>query len=102
FTAFLLPVVRDDPGPITGRRIALGLRRIERHDDGGGHTERARRTGNGLTVIARRKRHDTGAALGVVEPRNGVAGAPILERPHTLKVLTLEIDLGIEAAVQGL
>jgi hypothetical protein len=86
---FPLAVVEYDLGAERGGALALGPRRIARHDDHGRHVEQLGGGGDALGVVARREGNDAaGAALG----RNRgdlVVRAAELERPSALQGLGL-------------
>ena len=87
---FARAVVEHDLGAQRRGALALGARRIRRHDDDRRHAEKPRRRRDALRVIARGKRHHAARALRRRDGGELVVGAAELERARALQGLGLE------------
>ena len=83
-------VVKHDFGAVGDGALALGARRIARHDDDTGHAEKPRRSGNALGVIAGRVGDDAAGRRSGGMRGELVIGAAKLERAGTLQRLGFE------------
>jgi len=87
---FARAVVEHDLGAQRCGALALGTRRIRRHDDDRRHAEQSRRRRDALRMIARGKRHHAARALRLRDRGELVVRAAELERARALQGLGLE------------
>ena len=90
FAIIARAVVEHDFGAERRGALALGARRIARHDDHATHAEEPRRRGHALRVIAGRKSDDAAGSLFRRDRRELVVGAAELERAGALQGLGFE------------
>ncbi len=83
-------------GAVADRRLHLGHRRVDGHEDRRLHAERARRERDALRVVAGARRDDAAGALVGAERRDAVVGAADLEGAGALEVLGLHQHLGAD------
>ena len=100
-TVLRIAVVEDDRGAVASGRRDLGGRRVRGHDDRGWNTEKLRRKGHCLGVVAGGVGDDTVGACLRIKRGDGVVSPPELEGADALERLGLEEGPRPDTFVEG-